>query len=221
MAHGVSSLAILSSPSCQARVALISIDPNQHIQWHATGVSNVVRAGFSQAHELLEIPDYLGLPRLLEQNTIVDFAYVDGWHTFDYTMLDFFYLDKLLKVGGIVGFNDCGWSWPWTRCFGSFAPIVTTRKWMLGLDPTMAPVPTTRSALLDAACAIAQPLIVISEKWRTGSLPGISTRTSKEETMQLVRYAVLSRLRSPLPAPGAVGRSASCVEQSYAGDHGR
>jgi hypothetical protein len=25
----------------------------------------------------------------------VDFAFMDGWHTFDYTLLDFFYTDKL------------------------------------------------------------------------------------------------------------------------------
>ena len=34
-------------------------------------------------------------------------VYIDGWHTFDYALLDFFYADKLLDVGGLVGFNDC------------------------------------------------------------------------------------------------------------------
>ena len=24
-------------------------------------------------------------------------------------MLDFFYVDHMLEVGGVVGFNDCGW----------------------------------------------------------------------------------------------------------------
>ncbi len=37
----------------------------------------------------------------------LDFAYIDGWHTFDYTLLDFFFIDKMLKPTGIVGFNDC------------------------------------------------------------------------------------------------------------------
>ena len=36
-------------------------------------------------------------------------AYIDGWHTFDYVALDVFFIDKMLDVGGIVGFNDCGW----------------------------------------------------------------------------------------------------------------
>jgi hypothetical protein len=37
-----------------------------------------------------------------------DFAFIDGWHTFDYTLLDFWYLDKMLEVGGVIGFDDCG-----------------------------------------------------------------------------------------------------------------
>ena len=33
-------------------------------------------------------------------------AFVDGWHTFDYTLIDFFYIDQILKVGGIIAFHD-------------------------------------------------------------------------------------------------------------------
>jgi hypothetical protein len=36
----------------------------------------------------------------------VDFAFVDGWHTFDHVLVDFFYIDRLLRVGGIVVFDD-------------------------------------------------------------------------------------------------------------------
>jgi hypothetical protein len=57
----------------------------------------------------MEDYDYFALPELLRRKLPVDFAYIDGWHTFDYTLLDFFYLDKMLKVGGIVAFNDCSW----------------------------------------------------------------------------------------------------------------
>ena len=38
-----------------------------------------------------------------------DLVYVDGHHSFDYVLLDFFYADQLLGAGGVVGFNDCGW----------------------------------------------------------------------------------------------------------------
>ena len=38
---------------------------------------------------------------------MVQFVDIDGWHTFDYVLLDFFYIDKMLVTGGVVAFNDC------------------------------------------------------------------------------------------------------------------
>jgi len=33
-------------------------------------------------------------------------AFIDGWHTFDYTFIDFFFVDQVLKDGGILAFHD-------------------------------------------------------------------------------------------------------------------
>jgi hypothetical protein len=60
-------------------------------------------------HELIEKPSHAALPALLDKGHRIDFAYIDGNHMFDYALLDFFYLDKMLNVGGVIGFNDCGW----------------------------------------------------------------------------------------------------------------
>ncbi len=110
MAYGASSLAILTALSEFGEGGeLISIDPAQSNGWHSIGVHNVARAGFADAHRLIEKPDYLGLPELLQEKVSIDLGYIDGWHTFDHALLDFFYIDKLLPVGGVVGFNDCGW----------------------------------------------------------------------------------------------------------------
>ena len=49
---------------------------------------------------------YLALPELLRRGATAEFVYIDGWHSFDYALVDFFYADKLLADGGIVGFND-------------------------------------------------------------------------------------------------------------------
>ena len=40
----------------------------------------------------------------------IDFAFIDGWHTFDYAMIDFFYVDLLLKPGGVLVIDDA-WSY--------------------------------------------------------------------------------------------------------------
>jgi predicted O-methyltransferase YrrM len=110
MACGMSSLAILAGlHTAGPDGRLISIDPHQSTSYHGAGVANVARAGLAGRHELVEKPDYLALPNLLEKGTRLQFAYIDGWHTFDYVLLDLFYIDKMLDAGGIIAFNDCGW----------------------------------------------------------------------------------------------------------------
>ncbi len=109
MGFGFATLSILTAlDQLGRRGRLISIDPHENTDWHGTGVAAVKRAGFESMHTLVEKPSHLALPELLAGGTAVDLAYVDGWHTFDYVLLDFFYLDKLLRAGGVCGFNDCG-----------------------------------------------------------------------------------------------------------------
>jgi predicted O-methyltransferase YrrM len=110
MANGASTLTILSALSqLGGDRLLISIDPSQSAYWSNVGVKNVQANGFSRMHRLIEEPDYLALPKLVEQKLTPDATYIDGRHTFDHVLLDFFYVDKLLTVGGIVGFTDAGW----------------------------------------------------------------------------------------------------------------
>ena len=42
------------------------------------------------------------------QGERIDFAFIDGAHTFDHALVDFFYIDRMLNVGGIVAFDDLG-----------------------------------------------------------------------------------------------------------------
>ncbi len=110
MGFGVSSLAILAALRDGGQDGrLISIDPDQSTDWKGCGLAAVARAELDEKHRLLEDYDYNVLPRLLSSELKIDFAYIDGWHTFDYALLDWWYVDKMLSVGGIVGFNDCGW----------------------------------------------------------------------------------------------------------------
>ena len=109
MACGVSSLAILTAlGDLGEHGRLISIDPHQSTQWRRCGVTAVERAGLGDRHRLIEEASQLALPRLLAEETRVQVAYIDGWHTFDYAFLDFWYADQMLAVAGVVGFNDCG-----------------------------------------------------------------------------------------------------------------
>lgn len=108
MAFGISSLTILTALSSIGNEGrLISIDPFQSTVWHGCGITSVDRSALNEKHTLLENFDYLVLPELCKNSERIDFAYIDGWHTFDYVLLNFWFIDKMLNVNGIVGFNDC------------------------------------------------------------------------------------------------------------------
>jgi len=108
MAHGVSSLAILTALAANGSGHLISIDPYQQSHWGSCGRTAIERAGYREQHEMITEPDWVALPDLWRKGMRVDFGYIDGSHAFDYALLDTFYLDKLLPPGGVLAFNDCG-----------------------------------------------------------------------------------------------------------------
>lgn len=49
------------------------------------------------------------LPKLVDEGTRIQFDFVDGWHTFDHTLVDFFYLDMMMDVGGVMILDDVGY----------------------------------------------------------------------------------------------------------------
>jgi len=107
MAYGVSTLYL-----CEALAQLphpvrhIVMDPFQTPQWRGIGLRNVNEAGYGHMVEFHEARSEFLLPRLLEGGTQLDFAFVDGWHTFDHVLMEFFYLNKMLRVGGVIAFDD-------------------------------------------------------------------------------------------------------------------
>jgi predicted O-methyltransferase YrrM len=107
VAFGVSTLAICDA---LAESGLdwhhYGVDPDQTGVHGSCAVENLKRAGLDAGFELLEGPSHVMLPRLLERRPALDLALIDGWHTFDYTLLDFFYVDKLLRPGGVVLLHD-------------------------------------------------------------------------------------------------------------------
>jgi len=107
MAMGCSTLAILTAlQEIGGTAELLSIDPYQSA-YKNCGLAAVRRAGLCARHRHITDPDFIALPRLLAAGTRVDLAYLDGNHTFDFVLLDFWYLDRMTPVGGVVAFNDC------------------------------------------------------------------------------------------------------------------
>jgi len=104
LAHGLSALFIAAAHRDNGRGRHLAIDPCQSSLFGGCGVMNLERAGLDRRVEVIEEPDYTVLPRLLGQR--FQLVFVDGLHHFDYVLLDFFYGDLLLDVGGHLVFDD-------------------------------------------------------------------------------------------------------------------
>lgn len=110
MAYGISTLFI-----CEALAELstsprhVAIDPFQHQDWKGIALANVERAGFANMLEFHEDRSEHVLPSLAAQARRFDFALIDGWHSFDQAMVEFYYLSRMVRVGGIIAFDDSDW----------------------------------------------------------------------------------------------------------------
>ena len=103
MAFATSTVAIVSA--LPENGMLYSIDPYQKTDWESVGLLRLRELGLTK-HCLIDKPSLSALPDLLSKGTKVDFIYIDGMHTFDYTLVDLFYSHLLLRRGGIIGIND-------------------------------------------------------------------------------------------------------------------
>jgi predicted O-methyltransferase YrrM len=106
MAFGLSTLVIASVHAERGSGRHIAIDPFQSTDWGGVGILNLRRAGLEHLVRVIEEPSDDALPRLRSEGVRLDFALIDGLHLFDATLVDFFHIDRMLDVGGVVVFHD-------------------------------------------------------------------------------------------------------------------
>lgn len=107
LAYGVSTLFICEALSALPHPSVhIVLDPFQNGKWRGIGLRNVQEAGFGDLVEFHEERSELFLPRLVAEGRRVDFAFIDGLHRFDQAFVEFYYVNRLLRPGGVVLFDD-------------------------------------------------------------------------------------------------------------------
>ena len=122
LGYGISALFICEALSKLSNPRHIVIDPHQlrptdsHVSFDGIGLDNLKKAGYESMIEFHDAPSYLALPSLVSQGVKVDFAFIDGWHTFDFATMDFFFIDLLLSPGGIVVIDDSDFPSVWKLC---------------------------------------------------------------------------------------------------------
>lgn len=150
MAYGVSTLFLCQALEDGGRGRHTAIDPYQHRAYHGIGVTNVARAGLSARLDFHEASSDEVLPRLRDAGERFQFAFIDGNHRFDYTLLDFFFIDRMLDIGGMVAVDDL-----WIPAVRKAISYILRNNAYERLTPSR-PAPPLRRRLLRAGRRIVQ-----------------------------------------------------------------
>ncbi len=106
MAYGLSTMFICQAHHDKGIGSHTAIDPFQTKAWKSIGLLNIKKAGLAEKFRFLEAFSHEALPQLLAAGEQFDFTFIDGSHFFDDVLVDFFYIDKMLKPGGYIVFDD-------------------------------------------------------------------------------------------------------------------
>ncbi len=172
VAYGCSTVAICRGLRDLERAGLDcrlwGVDPCQRVEFNGAALAALRRCGLDHLFELLEGPSHLMLPQLIQREEKVDLVFVDGWHTFDYTLVDVFMADKLLRPGGILMMHD--------MCMPSKQKVwryLKTHRRYRRLPGPMRPLlrrlgsavrQTIRGKLRTARVHLAESLLLVAEK---------------------------------------------------------
>lgn len=105
-AFGVSAGCICGETADREGAHHMIFDPYQTSRWNCEGVNSLKERGYSH-FTLREEFSEIGLPKMLpEYEGKIDLVFIDGWHTFDQTLVDCYFANRLLRVGGIMMIDD-------------------------------------------------------------------------------------------------------------------
>ena len=165
LAYGVSALYICEALAEVGGTTHIVIDPYQHgaesidfvagtdhtmrVGFDGLGLLNLERAGYAGLIEFHGEPSFRVLPALEQSGRRIDFALIDGWHTFDYAMIDFFYVDRLLNVAGVLVLDDTVYP-----ALQKLARYIASHRRYVAIDHGASLVPTRRRRVFDAATGL-------------------------------------------------------------------
>jgi predicted O-methyltransferase YrrM len=104
LSHGIYAFYILSNKNVKR---LISIDSFQEKQWY-NGINFLTQFNLIDRHILYEDKPYVTFPKILNKynKKTFDLIFINSLDIFNYTIIDLFFCNLLLKVDGIIIIND-------------------------------------------------------------------------------------------------------------------
>jgi predicted O-methyltransferase YrrM len=107
LAYGFSTIWLLDAVLQQPDGQHIAMDPYQQQTWHGIGLQQAMHFCVPQdAFAWIPEPSIEALVKMAQTEDRIDIAYIDGNHRYDNVLIDFFLIDRILRVGGIVAFDD-------------------------------------------------------------------------------------------------------------------
>ena len=155
----------------------VAVDPFQVSDFNSIGLLNLERAELRQLVDWREARSDLALPEMWRAGERFEFAFIDGCHLLDAVLVDFYYIDKMLPVGGYVVFDDV-----WMRGVRkviSFA--LHNRRYELVRMKSPLPVPLWKRAGRIGVRFLQTPL---ERDWRLRLLPlniAVLRKTAEDE----------------------------------------
>lgn len=111
LAFGISALFILEKHKQYNNKAKshIVIEP---FPWGGVAEHNIEKEGLTEFADIRYEKSHDVLPKLYYENHRIQFAYVDTTKLFDIVFQDFYFIDKILDINGVIILDDCGGGWP-------------------------------------------------------------------------------------------------------------
>jgi len=111
-AYGISALFILEMhrKNNADEGAHIVIEPDNY--WGTAATHNIEKEGLTRYLQIKHDYSDKVLSKLFLENYRIQYAYIDTTKQFDVVMQDFYFINKILDVGGVVILDDCGGAWP-------------------------------------------------------------------------------------------------------------
>lgn len=106
-AYGISAMFILEMhrEKRNAPGAHIAIEPDEY--WGPAAMYNIEEEGLGSYLELKRDYSDKVLPKLFYEDHRIQLAYIDSTKQFDVLLQDFYFIDKMLDVDGIIILDDC------------------------------------------------------------------------------------------------------------------
>lgn len=89
-----------------ARPRHVIIDPFQGSEWSDVGWDLLCSVGLDSIATLIRTASSIALPQLVTDGFVADAAFVDGSHRFHEVFVDFYFLRKIVRPGGLIVIDD-------------------------------------------------------------------------------------------------------------------